>query len=266
MKYKLIASDLDGTLFNDESEISERTKSTVLRAVRAGAIFVTATGRAMSGAGQVNAFLDRDMPFITLNGAVVVMGKSGKLLVNRSLDFELAKEVYSLGVSHGATVVVWKGRRLWISRECEDARKYREIAGTYAEIVSDIDILREGEGVSKLLWIDSPENTKKAHLEMNRRFGERLNCYPSRPFFLEFVSLETDKAIAMDEVGRIYGIDRSEMIAVGDGYNDISMLKYAGLGVAMENAPDDVKAACAYMTRSNNDDGVAAVIEKYMEL
>jgi hypothetical protein len=68
----------------------------------------------------------------------------------------------------------------------------------------------------------------------------------------------------MAEVGRLYGIDRSEMVAVGDGYNDISMLSYAGLGVAMGNAPDDIKAVCGAVTLSNNDDGVADVIERYV--
>jgi len=68
----------------------------------------------------------------------------------------------------------------------------------------------------------------------------------------------------MEEIGKIFGIDKSEMIAFGDGYNDISMLEYAGLGVAMENAPDDVKAVCGHVTLSNNNDGVAVVIEKHI--
>jgi len=264
LKYKFIASDLDGTLLNDASEISERTKFAILRVVEAGAVFVAATGRGMSGVAQVNALFDRDMPFITLNGAMVVMGKCGKLLVNRHLGFELAREVFDLGVSLGVSVVVWTGRRLWVSRECEDTISYQGVAGTGMGVISDIDEIREEEGVSKVLWIDSPDSIRRFHREMSGRYGDRLNCYPSQPVFLEFVSLDTDKAIALEEIGKVYGIDRSEMIAVGDGYNDVSMLKYAGLGVAMGNAPDDVKAVCGFVTRSNNEDGVAAVIEEFM--
>ena len=263
MKYKMIASDLDGTLLNDESILSERTKSAVLKAMDAGVMFVMATGRAMSGVEHINALFDRDLPFITLNGAVIIMGMSRKILVNKYLDFALAKDVYNSGVGFDAAVVVWTGRRLWVSREDKATRLYNGKAGTDMRIISDFDELEE-EGISKVLWIDTPENIRQHHFNMKERYDGRLNCYPSQPMFLEFVSLNSDKAIAMEEIGKIYGIDKSEMIAVGDGYNDVSMLEYAGLGVAMDNAPDDVKAVCGYVTLSNNEDGVAAVIEKYI--
>jgi len=263
MKYKMIASDLDGTLLNDDSILSERTKDAVLKAMDAGALFVMATGRAMSGIEHINAIFDRDVPFITLNGAVIIMGKSRKILVNKYLDFALAKDVFNSGAGLDVAMVVWTGRRLWASREDEATRLYNGKAGKEMRIISYFDELEE-EGISKVLWIDTPERIRRHHHSMKERYYGRLNCYPSQPMFLEFVSLDTDKAIAMEEIGRIYGIDRSEMIAVGDGYNDVSMLEYAGLGVAMDNAPDDVKAVCGYVTLSNNEDGVAAVIEKYI--
>jgi hypothetical protein len=82
--------------------------------------------------------------------------------------------------------------------------------------------------------------------------------------FLEFISNTAGKGTALEEIGKIFNIDKSEMIAVGDSYNDVCMLKYAGFGVAVENAPDDIKELCDYVTLSNNDNGVAAVIEKYI--
>jgi len=262
MKYKMIASDLDGTLLNDESKISERSKNAILKATEAGALFVTATGRSISSVEHFDALFEKDMPFITLNGAVIIMGKSRKILVDKYFEFPLVKDVFNLAVSRGVPVVVWTKRRLCASPECRGTWAYQKIADTDMTFISDIDEL-EKEGISKLLWIDSPDNIVRFHREMKERYRGRLNCYPSQPTFLEFVSIDTDKAIAMEEIGSIYGIDRSEMIAIGDSYNDTSMLKYAGLGIAMENAPDDVKAVCKSVTHSNNDDGVAAVIEKY---
>lgn len=263
MKYKMIASDLDGTLLDDESILSERTKNAVLMAMDAGALFVMATGRAMSGVEHINALFDRDLPFITLNGAVIIMGKSRKILVNKYLDFALAKDVFNTGVGFDVAVVVWTSRRLWVSREDKATRMYNGRAGKEMMIISDFDELEE-EGIFKVLWIDTPENIRRYHHEMKERYNGRLNCYPSQPMFLEFVSPDSDKSTAMEEIGKIYGIDKSEMIAIGDGYNDVSMLEYAGLGVAMDNAPDDVKAVCGYVTLSNNNDGVAAVIEKFI--
>jgi len=263
MKYKMIASDLDGTLLNDESTLSERTKNAVLRAIDAGALFVIATGRAMSGVEHIDTLFDREMPFITFNGAMIIMGKSRKILVNKYLDFALAKDVFNSGAGFDVAVIVWTDRRLWASREDKATRLYNGRAGAEMRIISDFDELK-GERISKLLWIDTPENIRRYHRDMKERYYGKLNCYPSQPTFLEFVSHEADKAIAMEEIGKIYGIDKRDMIAIGDGYNDVSMLEYAGLGVAMENAPDDVKAVCGYVTLSNNNDGVAAAIEKFI--
>ena len=264
MKYKLLASDLDGTLLNDKSEITERTKTAILKAIQAGVLFITATGRAMSGVEHINALFDRDLPFITLNGAIVCMGKSRKVLVNKYLGNALAKEVFDLGASLGIPVVVWAGKKLCVSRECEETRFYRDIAKTETRIIKEIDELKDEGGVSKVLWIDSPGNISRYHRELGARYSGRLNCYPSRPIFLEFFSTEADKGIALAEIGKIYNIDRSEMIAVGDNFNDVSMLEYAGLGVAMENSESEIKAVCRHVTLSNNEDGVAAVIEKFI--
>jgi len=264
MKYKMIASDLDGTLLNDDSQISERTKTAIIKAIEAGALFVAATGRAMCGVEHINALFDKDMPFITINGAVVIMGKSRKILVNKHLDFILAKEIFDLGADRDIPVIVWTMHRLWASCECAETKRYQDIAGIDMKIISNLDEIKGEEGISKVLWIDSPDNVKLYHHEMCECYGKRLNCFPSRPIFLDFVSLDADKAIAMEEIGKIYGIDKTGMIAIGDGYNDISMLKYAGLGIAMGNAPDDVKAVCGHVTGSNNEDGVAAVIEQYI--
>jgi hypothetical protein len=242
VKYKLIAADMDGTLLNDESELSERTKTAILGAVKAGALFVAATGRAMPGVENVNALFDKDTPFIILNGASAVMGKSRKVLLEKHLDITLAKEVYDIGMSRDIPMVLWTAKQLWISRDYKETSDYRNMYAADMKIISDIDELKD-EGIFKILWFETPANVRRLQHEMNDHFQGRLNC---------------------PEIGRVFGIGRSEMVAVGDGYNDISMLKYAGLGIAMENSPDDVKAVCSEVTLSNNNDGVAAVIERYI--
>ena len=263
MKYRLIAADMDGTLLNDESQMSERTKAAIRKAVESGALFVTATGRAMSGVESVNALLDKDMPFIVMNGASVVMGKSRKVLFNKYLDLALVKEIYKYAAEYDVPMVVRTNERLWVSSESNETDKYSTAYSLNLEKISDIDGFDE-KNIFKAIWFGTPEMIARCQREMNEVFKGRLNCHSSLPMYLEFVSFDSDKGIAMAEVGRIYGIDRSEMIAVGDGYNDISMLRYAGLGIAMANAPDDVKNACKQVTLSNNDDGVAAVIEEYI--
>jgi len=266
MKYKLIASDMDGTLVNDKSELTENTKNAILKAVDAGVLFVTATGRPLSNVQIVNKLFDKDMPFIVFNGAAAYMGKSEKLLFERFLDFDLAKEAFDIGQKLGVAQIVWTGPRLWANRNCEATAAYHGYCkGLNLSITTDLaEIKDEVKGISKVLWIDDPVRVKELSVEMNNHFNGKLKCVSSMSHFLEFISNDAGKGTALAEIGKIFGIDRTEMIAVGDSYNDVCMLKYAGLGVAVENAPEDIKELCDYVTVSNNDDGVAAVIEKFI--
>ena len=264
MLYKLIATDMDGTLLNSKSELSPRTKEAIIKTVETGVLFVVATGRAMQGVRIVDELFDADLPFIVFNGAAAVMGKSGEVLFDKFLDAGLAKEVYETGIGLGIPIALWTKKTLWLSSLQEATSRYRKYYDMDTKIIESIDEL-SGEGIYKVLWFETPENIKRLQHEMNGHFGGRLNCHASLPHLLEFVSPDADKGSALAEIGRLYGIGAGEMLAVGDSYNDISMLKYAGLGIAMENAPDDVKAVCKRVTLSNDDDGVAAVIYKYLQ-
>jgi len=263
MKYKLVAADMDGTLLNDRSELSGRTKAAIIGAVEAGAIFVTATGRPLIGAGMINSLIKKDMPVIIFNGAAAFMWRALTNLFSIYLDAGLAKEVYDASMEIGVPAVVWTGKGMRVNRVCEATLWYRDLYNIEMGVVENIYDLEE-EGIYKLLWLETPETVSRLQKEMSSRFQGRLICHSSRPTMLEFVNLEAEKGSAMAAIGKLYGVDRSEMIAIGDGYNDISMLKYAGLGVAMDNAPPDVKAACANVAPGNNEDGAAIMIEKYI--
>jgi len=266
MKYKLIAADMDGTLVNDKSELTERTKEAIIKAVDAGVIFVVATGRAFSNVQIVNDLFNKDMPFIVFNGAAAYMGKSEKLLFERFLDYDLATEAFNIGQEKGIAQIVWTNPLLWINRRCDETLTYANFyKDSKVSTVTDLAAIRdEVRGVSKVLWIDDPARIKELSAEMCAHFDGRLSCVSSMPHFLEFISLKAGKGTALAEIGKHCAIDKSEMIAIGDGQNDITMLEYAGLGVAMENAPDEVKAVSDYVALSNNDDGVAEVIEKFI--
>jgi len=266
MKYKLIASDMDGTLLDSEGRLSERTKSAILRSVDAGIIFVAATGRPLRNTEIVNELFDVDMPFIVFNGAAAYMGKSKELLFESYLDFDLAKEAFDIGQRLDFSQIIWTGPRLWANRASKETLHYQELSsGIDMPLISDLSQLGDDKyHVSKVLWIAEPEKVTKLRLEMIEFFGEKLNCFSSMSFFLEFVSPKASKGLALAEVGRRFGIADSEMIAFGDAYNDVPMLEYAGYCVAMENAPDDIKQMCDHVTSSNDNDGVAVAIEQFV--
>ena len=260
MEYKLIAADMDGTLLNDESILTERTKSAIKDAVAAGVIFVTATGRPMCASESVNALFDKDLPFIVFNGVRAVMGKSKKILFSSPLDFCKAKQIYETGLCRDTSVIMWTlEEKLWVSRDCAATRDYRKISDAELGIIDDFDKCAES-GIAKMMWIDEPDKITIYREEMSKFFAGTVNCYASRPMFLEFVGADSSKGAALSEIGKIYGIDKSQMVAIGDSDNDIPMLQYAGLGVAMGNAAAEVKSVCQLTARSNNEDGVAEVI------
>ncbi|MDR2600534.1 MAG: Cof-type HAD-IIB family hydrolase [Oscillospiraceae bacterium] len=273
MKYRLIASDMDGTLLNNNHELTDRTRRAIIKTVEAGVMFVVATGRPFSNVGIIREIFDTvnngagiDMPFIVYNGAAAFMGKSEKQLFEEYLDFDLACEAFSIGQKLDIPQIVWTGPQLWANRISEETNNYHCFCkGLDMKIISDLaEIKDEVSGVSKVLWISEPNRIKKLGYEMSDHFGYKLNCFSSMPIFLEFVSANAGKGIALAEICKLYDISSSEVIAVGDAYNDVSMMDFAGFSVAVENAPEDIKEICDYITLSNENDGVADLIEKFI--
>ena len=261
MKYKLLATDMDGTLLNSGSIITERTRKAILAAMERGVLFVPSTGRPLRRVKYLSEIFPGDFPIIIFNGARVMTSKSEQvLLFSQSLDLSTAKEIYAQGRARGFPIILWEGETLYASHHCEEAENYWAMTGMQAHIIESMDAFRD---ITKMIWLIPPEDGPRLRGELDAHFGGRINYYTSQSQLLEFTHTKASKGLALEAVGKAYGIAQSEMIAVGDGYNDVSMLEYAGLGVAMGNAPEDIKGICQHVTLSNDEDGVAAVIEKY---
>ncbi len=263
MKYKLMAVDIDGTLLNEKSELTENTKKTILKAVEKGLIFTIATGRPIQGIEVLNKELNLDTPFITYNGAIVVLGKSKEVIYQKNLSRRDSMDVVHLAKKHNLTYMIWKDGNLFVPEFNELVDKYKSISSVQPILIDNLDTLLEN-GVTKILWYDSAEKIAEYHSQIGQCLSASVNFHPSRPYFMEFVDVKASKAVALEQIGVHYGIKQSEMIAVGDGYNDLSMIEYAGLGVAMANSPDGVKQRADYITLSNEEDGVAHVIDKFI--
>ena len=131
-------------------------------------------------------------------------------------------------------------------------------------MINDINALA-AQGVTKVIWYDDLEHMADLQAAVNSdSIREHINYFTSNPLFLEFVDKKCSKALALERLSEYYGIHREEIIAIGDGYNDLPMIDYAGLGIAMGNAPEEIRQKADAVTLSNDEDGVAAAIELYI--
>ncbi len=263
MKYRMMAVDIDGTLLDSNGVLREETIEAVRLGVAKGLVFTIATGRPIQGVERFNTLLGLDLPFITYNGAMVVMGASHEILYERCLSYEDASRIYRLGLERGTTIIVWSKNMLNVSDLNERTQKYGELACTAPVLLVDYDVVLRA-GATKMLWYDTVENIAKFDAEVGSFLGDRVNFHTSKPIFLEFVDKSASKAIAMERLGAHFGIAKEEMIAIGDGANDLSMIEYAGLGIAMGNAPDNIKKKADYVTVSNDENGVARIIHEFI--
>lgn len=263
MGYKLMAVDVDGTLLDSKGVLTQKTQEAIKQGVESGLVFVISSGRPIQGVEQLNRKLNLDLPFITYNGAMVVMGKSKEILYEQKLSQKDAKSIIELGEKYKTTVIVWRDNKLFVNEINENSKRYGELTETEPILINDMEEITEN-GVTKILWFDEVDSIEKYQAEVGELLSTEINYHTSQPWFLEFVHKKASKAIAMEKIGEYYGIEQCEMIAVGDGFNDLSMIEYAGLGVAMGNSREEIKKKANYVTLSNDEDGVAHVIYKFV--
>lgn len=261
--YKLIAVDIDGTLLDSNKNLAAATINAIHQAVAQGVIFTICTGRPIQGVEPLIAKIGLDLPFITYNGAMIVKGKSKEILYDLKMSAEDVKTVMRLGERLGATNLLWVNNQLYADPLNKSAINYANISKTPPHPVDDLEALLT-QGVTKVLWCDEVATINRWHDTVGPFLTKTINYHTSQPFLLEFVDREASKAKSLARLGAFYGIKQEEIIAIGDGFNDLSMIKYAGLGVAMANAPEAIKQQADYVTLSNDENGVVYVIKRFV--
>ncbi|HSS60336.1 MAG TPA: Cof-type HAD-IIB family hydrolase [Candidatus Limnocylindrales bacterium] len=241
MRYRLLALDLDGTILARDLTLDPRDVDGVHRMLNAGMTVIACTGRPYPGALPWVVKLGLTGPMVCYQGAEV-RTLDGKTMLDRGLPHDVAMEVVRFARERDLHVQAYRDDRLIVERDRPEAHIYAEHASMEVYVVGDLDQAM-GPTTPKLVIVANPTTLEALLPETRRRWANQLNIATSTPDYLEFTSVESDKASALQFVCGRLGIVQGEVVAVGDGRNDESMIAWAGLGVAVEGSPAEVIAA-----------------------
>lgn len=266
---RLLVMDLDGTLTNDEKRILPETKETLMRLQREGVRLVLASGRPTPGIMPLvrELQMDRFGGFIlSFNGGMVIDAQTMTELHCQKLTAEEQKMIVEEARRDGHAPLSYKNGKIVCEAQGPNEYILEEARINRMDVVYTDNLLRElrGEEVVKLLVVGEPTRLAATEQAMQRLREMGVWAYRSQPFFLETVPAGIDKAESLKKLLAHLGMTPENMMAIGDGGNDLSMIRLAGVGVAMANSMPHVKEGADWVTtRDNNHDGVGEAVARF---
>jgi len=261
LAYKLLALDLDGTLIGNDLLVSDRVKGAVARAEAAGVRVALATGRMYRASLPYAHELAIITPLICYQGALVRGVDNDDVIFHQPVPLESAREAIAEANRLGFVILGYVDDWCYASQDSPEAQFYARHSRVQPRFVGDL-LAWLTTAPTKLVIVSTAEQTDVNVAHFRERFGDRLNVTKSYPLFTEIIHPEVSKGRALARLAELVGATRDEVAAVGDNLNDLDMLVYAGLGIAMGNAAPDVKAQADWVCPPEADDGVAVAIEE----
>ena len=267
MSYELLVLDLDGTLTNSDKKISPATREAILEIQKNGKKIVLASGRPTQGIvslGKELELANYGGYILSYNGGRIIDCKNNELIYNKEIPHDIIAPMLDIARKYDVDIVTYTQDNiisgLKVNQYTQAESKINSMPiKSVDNFVDFIDF-----PVNKLLITGEGSIVANVQTEAKEKFHKFLNIYRSEPFFLEIMPQNIDKAFSLQKLLNSIGLTSNEMICCGDGYNDISMIEYAGLGVAMANAQQAVLESADYITKSNDDDGILHVINEFM--
>jgi len=266
MEYKMIFLDLDGTLVNSKHEIMPKTKEALLKAQSKGIKVVLASGRPTPGMVSLAQELElekNDGYILSYNGGCIISCKTGEIVYNKIIEADEMQEIFKMAEKYNVDLLSYDKETVITNN---DKNKFVQIEAEINKIpLIEVKNMQEyiTYPVNKFIFLEEGDYLEKIEPEVAKDLPA-FSVYRSAPFFLEIMPYGIDKANSMEILAKKLGISMTETIACGDGYNDLGLIKAAGLGVAMGNAIKEVLSIADYITESNNNEGIAHVVEKFI--
>ncbi|MBI1375771.1 MAG: Cof-type HAD-IIB family hydrolase [Phycisphaera sp.] len=264
-KFGLVAIDLDGTLLRSDKQLTKRTATAIKQCVQRGVQIVLASARPPRAVKQIYKVLGLDTLTIHYNGAMIYDMHAEKHIYHRALDPQLALQMIRTAqqIVPGVVSVVEVLNKWYTDRA--DPRSTDETAlSRKPDYVGPLNEQIINEPVTKLMLLATPAAILEIRAAFEELFPLRYTFAASDDYLVQVMQIGVDKATALKFVSELYGVEQKKVMAIGDAPNDIKMLQWAGMGVAVGNAYDETKAAADAVVPTNDQDGVAHALIEYV--
>lgn len=265
MLFRMIVLDIDGTLTNSQKHITSRTREKLITFQKNGGKIVLASGRPVQGIRSYAETLrlqQFDGYILAYNGGCVIDCKTGSVVTQTTVPADYISEICEIIKDYPVGINTYEGDSIIVGQQINRYTKIEaEINHLNIKFTDDFPGYVNFD-VPKCLLHGEPEVIIELEKILSEKYSGKLGIFRSEPYFLEIVPSSVDKAKSLDNLLKSIGYNTDECIAFGDGFNDISMLRFAGLGVAMQNASETVKDAADYVAGSNDADGIAVLLQK----
>jgi len=259
----LVAFDLDGTLVGRDTQLSPRVRACVAAMLAQGTASCIVTGRMFRAAAPFVRELGLRAPTICYQGAWVVDTESERRLLDRPIEPGLVREILDEFTPDDLHLQLYAEDRYY----CERSNRYADLYASLAGIAPIVGPIRErfsNRSATKAVIVTDPEIAAEVELRARRRFGERLYITRSYPEFVEMLDPAVDKGSALQYVAQRLGIPMERVLAIGDSWNDLPIIERAGIGVAMGNAPVEVRERADAVVGTVDEDGVCDALERFV--
>lgn len=267
MDYKLIALDIDGTLTNSKKEVTPRTRHALLEAQNQGKKIILASGRHPVGIYPLakDLMLDRYGGYImAFNGGKIINCTTGETVVSKLFPKEYLADIVGVLKESNITINTYDNKKIYSDSKVNDYTYVeKDILKTDMVVVDDF-ISAIKFDINKILLAGEPDEIDRYKEILSNRYDGLLDIYKSAPYFLEIMPFGVTKGSMLPLLLQKLDLKREELAAFGDNYNDMTMIGYAGFGVAMGNGEPDVKKIADYVCESNDDEGISKTFAKFI--
>lgn len=263
--YKMLVLDFDDTLLSDDLTISKKNVDAIRKAKELGVNIICCSGRSddsmLPFIEEMDTHDDHEL-FISFNGARID-SVDGSNVYLKPISQTIMRDLIDLGHEHNITTQLYYDRHVIVEEENKYSKVYQERTNMNVKVVEDVKELPYSTKV--LFHEDDPKLLEDLRQVLIKKYGDVVNIFYSKPMYLEVLHKDVNKGLSVKYMAEKLNIKQDEVIAVGDSFNDIFMIEYAGLGVAVQNSRDEIKKVANYVTQAdNNEDAIAEVVEKFI--